>query len=118
MSMSTTGATEVVAQMDARRSAFPARAEAIRRHYAHLVVTAIQARIVKRSGDLAGSYHVNAEGNVRSEHPAAWRHEMGFHSADSLGRHFSQTPHPAVGPAADEIGPSFEAAALKEFADL
>lgn len=115
--ISATGATEVAGQFDARARAFPERAMALRRHYAHLVTTAIQARIVKRSGDLAGSYHVNAEGNVRSEHPAAWRHERGFHGADALGRHFAQAPHPAVGPVADEVGPLFEAAALKEFAE-
>lgn len=87
-----------------------AKTAVLTRHHRQLLVTAIQSRITKRTGALAGSYHVDDQG-VSTEHPGAHRHEVGFHARDSLGRLYNDPPHPAAGPAADAVEHVFVEAA-------
>lgn len=52
----------------------------------------------------AGTGHIAVVG---SNAPQAWRLEMGFHGADSLGRVYDQPPYPSFGPGFDDTVPGF-----------
>lgn len=109
----TSNARVVAGQFATSAATIGPKVAGIERHYRQLLLTSIQARVTKRTGGLAASYHINETG-VSSDHPAAHRHEVGFHGRDSLGRLYNDPPHAQVGPAADGVegrfGEALEAA--------
>ena len=117
MIAATSNASVVASQFAARAATIGPKVAGIERHYRQLLLTAIQARITKRTGGLAASYHVDETG-VSSDHPAAHRHEVGFHGRDSLGRLYNDPPHAQVGPAADGVEGRFGEALEVEIGNL
>jgi hypothetical protein len=93
-------------------------------HYTMLLETRVKANASGRPGPEAptGDYRRSigrqmssaggtVVGSVGTNRWQARRLEFGFTGTDSLGRYYDQPPYPHFGPAVDQVGPAFEAAA-------
>lgn len=91
--------------------------------HGQMLLARIQARASGRPGPRVqtGNYRrswratplpqaVGAGVEVGTNAPQANRLEHGFVGTDSLGRHYNQPPFPHVGPAVQEVEPTFVAA--------
>ncbi|WP_435970231.1 HK97 gp10 family phage protein [Streptomyces sp. Qhu_M48] len=116
-------ATQIAAQLNGRAAAALPAVSAVVQHYAMLLETRIKAHASGRPGPNAptGDYRrswtheftatgLTAEAVVGTNKPQARRLEYGYVGPDSLGRIFQQPPYPHMGPAVEEIRPSFLAA--------
>lgn len=112
-----TNADVVAGQLARSAATIGPKVAGIERHYRQLLLTSIQARVTKVTGGLAASYRVDEDG-VSSDHPAAHRHEVGFHGRDSLGRLYNDPPHAQVGPAADGVENRFVEALEASVGDI
>lgn len=121
MSPAYTNATQIAADLAGLGVRATARGLALVAHHGMLLETRIKANASGRPGPnvITGDYRRSwttqithglggAMATVGTNKPQARRLEYGFYGVDALGRSYSQSPYPHVGPAVDAIQPGFE----------